>query len=536
MIKSSHLYLIAFTFLIACNSSSSNIIDFEEIKDPEKYLQSLNEDFTIVNVIKEDVNGDGYLDVHILGMPSIDYYEDYYFLSVSGETFKLVMAENYWGEEDGVEEENSYEYNTIQDYFNELEIEYGESSIVEIYYQDFNSDGFEDGIVIFNYIDDEYESFDVYMFLNNRKGKFIYKTMNELYVKHPSIQNLDFSELVIKAPYFSFEFKNEPLSQKRIITFKINEDESEFLLHKAGEINYNEDGAIINEEVQDQNDFGVVYFGEFDPNISFKKESDTVSNSFDLLKSLGNNKTIYLNEGTYILNRASNFNESAIESLKADKDYLGKFYDVYGSISEDEGFADVEIYFKNLNNIDFIGRGEVRLVVDDEILTILSFKNCSNVFMQNIYMVHEVGGICSGNVIDIMDSKNMEFENVTLDGSGDYAVYATNLENGFFQNCYFTNCSSGALDFYNSSVTFLTSSISENSVYEYLVYAGRNSILNFNICEFNTNTNNRAKGHLFYADTDSKIILDNKCNIENNIVKNIRNDKSTVFIGEDVIK
>ncbi len=525
-------FSIILLFLSACDLNTN--LDLSKVKDPESDIYKIYEGIEIESIYKEDLNYDGNMDISISGYAyNGDWLEAYFIHNGDlANTYTHFTSDAYWDSYEDYEEN----YSSIEAYYAEMELN---SKVEDITYEDITGDGIDDAIVITNYSLDDYQSIDLTFFIGKDDG-YSYYSLAEMH--HPEVYD-DFSAfkaVVTKDEYFTVELGGDDPYWDRFITFRYDDELGDVLLHKDGGTIIGDDGQLVREEVLGSDDFGMVYLEAFTPNgaefFSLKREV-TVSNTAEFLNALGDNKVIYVEEGTYYLDELSMLPEEAQKAYQnADSwsEFFRSQYYAYYCGNKDYGDA-LELTINNLNNVSIIGNGNVEFVVRDEMVTVLSFINCENVNMTNVYMVHDVGGICGADVVDIDNSYDMSFKSCVFDGSGELGVYAYMSFNVSFEDCDFTNCTSGGIEFGESEGEFNSCTFSNNEIWLALVYAYGYSNLSFYDCSFYNNEETSSdyvteRTYLFKVEGESYVYLDEDCEIKDNKVAEILNDIEFVEI------
>lgn len=529
MKKSLILLLVVFLFN-ACQFDKK--IDLEAVENPEEDIYELFDGFELESMYLADHNYDGFLDYEFVGYDMFDNYVDVYFMhnGEGSETYTFMDYEDFWYAYETYEDT----YSRVEDYFAGME---EESSIEEIYYSDLTNDGMDDAVVVSYYTSDDYYSIDVYIFEGGENG-YTYFGLGEMHYPVSEDAFDVFQNVTIKDEFFTVELA-EPGEWERYITFKYDEFDQDFLLYKDGGKIWDENGELLRDEVLTDNDFGYVFFYEFNPNdgnVFSLQIPFWVSNTEELLAAIGSNRVIYIQGGEYLLNDLDALPEEARANFYQLKGwstfYSSSFYkyEGYGGANESE----INLTLGNVRNTSFIGEGDVRFVVDDEFVTVLALEDCDKVVFENIYMVHDVGGVCGANVVDMYYSDEVDFINCVFDGSGEIGVYSEDCYSMYFIECSFTNCTSGALDCFDSDAMFRECYFKDNLIWHTLVGAYGYSTLDFYECEFTDNSDesydSSNDSYLFYTDDEAYIYLDSYSILENNQVNSKANNRDNITL------
>jgi parallel beta-helix repeat protein len=95
----------------------------------------------------------------------------------------------------------------------------------------------------------------------------------------------------------------------------------------------------------------------------------------------------------------------------------------------------------NLENIEIIGNNaELVAKIDMPIITI---SNSTNVKIDDMLVVHEIGEWCAQNCIELYDVTDVEVKNCRFDGSGYFGLALTGVKNALVENNQFFNCEYG---------------------------------------------------------------------------------------------
>jgi 3D (Asp-Asp-Asp) domain-containing protein len=525
------LPIIAAILLNACQLFEQEI-DLDKIQNPDEVIFEMYPDFQLERMYVEDLNYDEFLDYEIIGYDKFDNYIEAYFIhnGEDSDTYTYMTGDDYWNDYEGYSEY----YENVEEYFEGME---DVSSVEEIFYQDVNSDGIEDALVVSHYTSDDYYSIDVYIFVGSDEG-FEYFGLGEMYYPSSEEEFGVFKTIAFEEEYFTIELL-ESGKWERYITFKYDAYENDFLLHQDGGKVWNEQGELEIDELLTEDDFGYKYFYEFmpdDSDVFSLRLGYWVNNTTQLLEALGSNRIIHIQQGDYVLNDLNALPAEARSNFNSTTDW-STFYstDAYTYQGWGPGNkSEIALTLVNLRNTTFIGEGDVRFIVDNELVSVLRIENCAKLDFENIYMVHDVGGYCGANVLDMFYSDEIEFEYCVFDGSGEIGVLAEACYSAYFTNSDFTNCTNGAIDFSDSDAIFDYCNFNNNSIYSSLVGAYGYSSLDFYDCSF---TNNEANAreiseetYLFYADDDAYIYLDSYSIIENNSVDKQLNDRNNVTL------
>lgn len=539
------IIIVFFTILVFY--SCKDEVHFTNIKDPEKYVTDLSDSVVLKNVEKRDVNGDDLLDMEILVLTGADVYVTFYFINNGNDAYDQVSMEQFFGYESVEDEQENLSdngYLNIEDFYNESDD--ATHTIIKEAYLDINKDGHKDAVAVTHYyseMDGVYESYDAAIFYGTEDARFVHQQSVELSVLKQRKSDYKFKDLVAMGNSILFELENP--STKQMITFKYASEIGNVKLASLATISYDSLRNPLEKIIVESDVFGTVLFSDFNPNLLIPENEITVSNSKELIDALGNDRVIYLNEGDYYLNNIENYAPSALENLKnievpnyqQGTFFEGDLYNLRGGNPEDEPFGTyIEVTFKNLENVSFIGKGNVRLIVTNELIAVIGFENCKNITLDSLYLVHEVGGICSANVVSLYNCETFTITNSTLDGSGDIGIYAQNSTNINLKQTDITNCNNAAVNLYESDIMIEDGRISNNDAYRALidVVTSSTAVLNRVII-----SNNKPIGYadegttaVFYVDETSSARLYNSCVIKDNKNMSLNNGDGAVAYGD----
>lgn len=155
-----------------------------------------------------------------------------------------------------------------------------------------------------------------------------------------------------------------------------------------------------------------------------------VSTVDELLSAIAPNTTIVLREGDYDLSRASDYGR---EDLKG----YYRWELVYGGCQLD---------LADLNGLQLIGQGEVRILAQPRYAEVLHFSDCWNLKLEGLTLGHvPEAGPCSAGVLFFDGCENTQVENCRLFGCGYEGVTAQGCEGLFLRESRIDSCSGGAV-------------------------------------------------------------------------------------------
>ncbi len=218
------------------------------------------------------------------------------------------------------------------------------------------------------------------------------------------------------------------------------------------------------------------------------KTSIEVGNLNELFRALDdpNIKSIALKPGTYNFSKwlrdeydKANFdtsNSPVVHDYPDAEAISGKVYILYGS----------DFIFYRLNNLTIESadpENPAQIVVEDAYATVLSLNQCSDITLSNIVFGHAVEpGHCSGDVIHIDDSDNIEINGCDIYGCGAYGVGIRGSNNVLFNEGVIHDCTYGCVYSWDSSSNFYSTRFADCGVYD--MFSAYSSVISFNGCSF----------------------------------------------------
>jgi hypothetical protein len=150
----------------------------------------------------------------------------------------------------------------------------------------------------------------------------------------------------------------------------------------------------------------------------------TVSSELDLLKALGNDRTIVIEENAH-LNLSRVLETEALFRGYKNRRWCVDPMDIQGMepiiVSESESDGQ-QLVLVNMKNLTIKGAGHSSVEVDPRYAFVFRFVNCSNIVIENLTMGHTEGGFCSGGVIGANVASHLTVKNCDLYGCGTYGL------------------------------------------------------------------------------------------------------------------
>jgi parallel beta-helix repeat protein len=97
-----------------------------------------------------------------------------------------------------------------------------------------------------------------------------------------------------------------------------------------------------------------------------------------------------------------------------------------------------------LSNVsDVIISGDTTSLVAKGDFPVVQLKGCTQVVLEGVHVVHEVGEWCAHGCVEIYDSSQMTVRNSELDGSGYFGIVTSSVSDSEFRGNLFHNCHYG---------------------------------------------------------------------------------------------
>lgn len=201
------------------------------------------------------------------------------------------------------------------------------------------------------------------------------------------------------------------------------------------------------------------------------------------------------------------YNISKIDptSFKSENAYLEDAFDGY------------EFVIHDIDHFEICADKNVmpEIVTEAPHVNVISLKNCKNVKIDGIIAGHAVEkGYCSGGVVYIDNSSDIEIDNCHLYGCGTYGIISDNSQNINVNNSEIYECTYGLIDLNDSSnFNFNNCTFKDSEEFTMFAMYGCKNI-NFENC---TITGNKCSeyGYLVSASESSSVVF-TKCLFENN--------------------
>lgn len=340
-------------------------------------------------------------------------------------------------------------------------------SISEDYYTDFNNDGLNDYIVIY---ENDSEFFLGYA-ISRKDNSQDYET-HVIKNLMPSSRKLDQEGKPSYAPikmevngntftitYITYIW-DDSMIDSYIDRFRLDMQfeyiplQETFQLIKYGGLNVSEDGEhhinlkeICNPPIYITN-WDWYYSMKFLLPLQIAKDTVIpVNNEKEFLEALGNNREICIE--TPVLNLTL---DSIKHYITDNCPYISRSYLENG-----------DLVLKNLNN--FIIRGDrTKIVVDNLQEHVVFLDSCSNIYIEDLWFTHDVpAGDCQAGVFYCKETTGLVINGCTFDGSGTIGMDISNSKNISVTNSRFCRNSRNVISVSKSdSIRFYNCDISEN--------------------------------------------------------------------------
>lgn len=237
----------------------------------------------------------------------------------------------------------------------------------------------------------------------------------------------------------------------------------------------------------------------------------TVSTPMEFIKAIGSNRTIIVNEGTYILT-----------------DVAGTVTDY---VSWQDEYDGPQLVVNKVKNLRIVGKNNPRLLVLPSYSWVMLFSGSSNVEVSGITMGHLQEGYCTGGVVKLDSCANVKLTKCNMFGSGTYGMEINGSSDVTVEGCDIFKCTYGLLILYNSSrITFNKTRFRETGQFD-LITINNCPDVNFKSCVFENNMKTVAyssDAYFFSVDAsyytrDEKMITEvsiNNCEFRDNWVYN----------------
>lgn len=241
----------------------------------------------------------------------------------------------------------------------------------------------------------------------------------------------------------------------------------------------------------------------------------TVSDAYEMLKEVGENKKIILDEGTYDF---SAITEKQLNGLG--NEYVSKTYGNTFNIYSAKNFC-----------IEAKEGAKVLIRIDDPYEPVLTFDQCENITVRGITAGHNVEpGYCSGSVLRFTDCYSINIDKCNLFGCGTYGIETSNCSMLNVTDSDIYECTYGLLSMNNTYSAYFKGCTFRDSCDMAMLYLSSVSDISFEDCKFKNNRSDSFDGCFVesYSDSQYDTVMFKNCVFENNIYKKFSNIKVTM--------
>lgn len=156
----------------------------------------------------------------------------------------------------------------------------------------------------------------------------------------------------------------------------------------------------------------------------------------EFLAAIAPNTVIELAEGVYNLSKASDY----------DKKSKNKYYSWEHDPGETGAAAELVIKKASGLTIRGAGMGKTTIAAVPRFVNVINFKECNNLTVSNLTAGHtREPGLCTGGVLLIQDSSDINVESCGLFGCGTIGVHGLDCKRLYVTNCSIYECSVSAV-------------------------------------------------------------------------------------------
>ena len=113
-----------------------------------------------------------------------------------------------------------------------------------------------------------------------------------------------------------------------------------------------------------------------------------------------------------------------------------------------------------VNNVTIEGKGTSLVAPGD--FAVVNLSECTNVTLQGVHVVHEIGKWCSQGCVEVSNSQKVTIRNARLDGSGYFGVVLWKVRESTFEHNLFHNCHYGFSSTNSSGITLKSNTFRDN--------------------------------------------------------------------------
>ena len=244
---------------------------------------------------------------------------------------------------------------------------------------------------------------------------------------------------------------------------------------------------------------------------SQKTDTITVSSIDELFEAIASNKVILMAEGNYDISKLDDDKKTNSVKMQLLEDGINRQFVITG-----------------VSNLKIIGIGKKpsKIYTPNPNVTVITFRNCKNVVVDNIDAGHKAEkGSCEANVIDILEGENITIKNSILYGSGYRGILANGVKKLKLIRTTITDCSYRIFELNNCMNATMDSCIFTKTAGGVIL----NNVLGLTISnsEFSENVNPTISGDLAYYTYLIEITASTNIKFTN---LNIESNNTTYFV------
>lgn len=201
------------------------------------------------------------------------------------------------------------------------------------------------------------------------------------------------------------------------------------------------------------------------------------------------------------------------------------------------------LILNNLDGLKIVGYDEktVRLVTPIPDVPVITFKNSSNVGIENIEMGHapEKATVCDGHVASFIDCKDVTIDNCFLFGSGYQGINAERVKGMECNNTTIRGCTGRILTVSESeNVTFTDCTFTDNVGTNTMIAFTKSKKVTMDNCEVSLNrmeydeTQDLMTGFAIFATYECKKVTATNCRIVGNSTPFLFETKTGISLEE----
>lgn len=203
-----------------------------------------------------------------------------------------------------------------------------------------------------------------------------------------------------------------------------------------------------------------------------------VNNVSEFINAVADNTKIIIEADTL------NITVSEIKKIIGSKPYRNSFTPAKSVFLSDDGLV-----LHGFKNLMISGKHKVNLITTNPDHTVITFENCEKISLKKLKIYHHEASNCGGSVLQLLHSKNINVEDVDLNGSGAIGLNLIGTDYVWLSYASIFNNSEYAIQSYNSRhISFYKTSISDNPLHEYIINSTFSELL-FQNCTIRNNTN-----------------------------------------------